>query len=231
MCKKLSLLCAEYADKAATKWNPILAGRTSEILSKYVATPVKVDGSPRLSGIMDSINATRGNDLPLPADLLDEGLLETMHEAVVEEWFGGYLQDATYRRLGAGRLLGDLRDQIVGRATGKDNAGIKVALFGAHDTTLGALLASVGAFDHKWPPFTSHIEIETFESLHKDGIMARILGRKDHFVRVKYNDRIMSLPACANRELCTLAEFTRLVDTLVPQDWQEECRVGDIAAD
>lgn len=224
MCKKLSLLCAEYADKAATKWNPILAGRSSEILSKYVATPVRIDGNPRLSGIMDSINATRGNDLPLPADLLDESLLETMHEAVVEEWFGGYLQEAAYRRLGAGRLLGDLRDQIVSRTSGTSE--LKVALFGAHDTTLGALLASVGAFDHRWPPFTSHIELETFESAKPAGWFSR----KEHFVRLKYNDRIMSIPACANQQLCTLAEFTKMVETLVPQDWQEECKVVPVEA-
>ena len=34
---------------------------------------------------------------------------------------------------------------------------------GCHDTTLAAVLASLGAFDgEKWPPYTSHIALELF---------------------------------------------------------------------
>ena len=34
---------------------------------------------------------------------------------------------------------------------------------GCHDTTLAAVLSSLGAFeDEKWPPYTSHIAIELF---------------------------------------------------------------------
>ena len=40
----------------------------------------------------------------------------------------------------------------------------KFAMSGCHDTTLGGLLTSFGAFkDESWPPFTSHIALELFQ--------------------------------------------------------------------
>lgn len=213
------MLCAEYAEKAAKDWNPILAGRTSKILGEYVETPVRIDGNPRLSGLMDTINAARGNGLSLPPALQDDELLATMEKAVVAEWFGGYLANQTYRRLGAGRLLGDLRDQILGAINETDE--IKIALYGAHDTTLGALLASLGAFDGRWPPFTSHIEFETFQ----DSVPVSYFGRRQHYVRVRYNDKIVDIKGCKDPKLCRLEEFNTVVNKLVPADWQAECLV------
>ena len=70
----------------------------------------------------------------------------------VDEWYGGYKTNNVYRRLGAGRLLGDFRDQMNASVNGST---LKVALYGCHDTTLGSMLTSIGAFDDKWPPFTS----------------------------------------------------------------------------
>lgn len=223
MCPKLRKLSEEYADKAATEWNPILAGRTTDILGKYVDSPVKVNGNPRLSGLMDTINATRGNDLPMNSDLMDAEMLDTMHRAVVSEWFGGYLADETYRRLGAGRILRDFKDQIVERTRG---GVLKFALYGAHDTTLGAILASIGAFDGEWPRFTSHIALETFEQQRPGG--SGLLGffkSQHHFVRIRYNDRVVPVTGCRDPKLCTLDEFVRLVEKLTPTNWQEECRL------
>lgn len=217
VCSRLKLLCAEYADKAAKEWNPILTGKASEILGKYVDAPVRIDGNPRLSGLMDTINATRGNNLPLPAALQDKELLETMEKAVVAEWFGGYLANHTYRRLGAGRLWGDLSDQLTNVIKGNDET--RVALYGAHDTTLGALLTSIGAFDGKWPPFTSHIEVETFQ---KDNGRS-FFSKKEHFIRVRFNDKIMDVVGCQDPKLCTLAEFNKIMSNLVPEDWEAEC--------
>lgn len=40
---------------------------------------------------------------------------------------------------------------------------IKFGMSGCHDTTLAAILSSLGAFDgEKWPPYTSHLAVELF---------------------------------------------------------------------
>ena len=47
---------------------------------------------------------------------------------------------------------------------------IQFGLSGCHDTTLAAVLSSLGAFDDdKWPPYTSHLAVELFR---KDGQQA-----------------------------------------------------------
>lgn len=222
-CRKLRKLSEEYAAIAAEKWNPVLALRTSEIFSKYETVPIRLDGNPRLSGLMDTINATRANGLPVPDELLDKEMLDTMHRAVVEEWFGGYLASATYRRLGAGRLLGDLRNRVIDVISHK--SPLRVALYGAHDTTLGSLLATMATSDYElhWPPFTSHIALEAFEERRDSGILSS-LKSKQYFVRMRYNNTVVPLKGCQNPEMCTLAEFNDIVDSLVPKDWQAECQ-------
>ena len=96
-CKALRILSEKFAAKAAQNWNPILAGHTSDVLKKFIEPPLRVDGKTRLSGYMDTINAAKGNELPVPPEFNDEEMLETMHAAVIEEWFGGYLQNVQYR--------------------------------------------------------------------------------------------------------------------------------------
>lgn len=51
---------------------------------------------------------------------------------------------------------------------GKGATPIRFGLSGCHDTTLAAVLASLGAFNtDKWPPYTSHIAIEMFRQKQK----------------------------------------------------------------
>ncbi len=123
----------------------------------------------------------------------------------VDEWYGGYKTNNVYRRLGAGRLLGDFRDQMNASVNGST---LKVALYGCHDTTLGSMLTSIGAFDDKWPPFTSHVALELFEQ--KATSLAGYFGSKDYFVRVRYNNEVMPVPACKNPNLCTMKEFNKV---------------------
>jgi acid phosphatase len=56
---------------------------------------------------------------------------------------------------------------------------------------------------------------------------------QDYFVRVRYQDKIMKLPGCAetgkhhpngDQSLCTLAAFREAVDKQIPKDWAEECK-------
>jgi acid phosphatase len=89
-----------------------------------------------------------------------------------------------YRALGIGGLMGDVVSRMTSNIEGEGNDGalaiggkdgslgtgrggeksIKLALSGCHDTTLAAVLASLGAFENeKWPPYTSHIAIEMFK--------------------------------------------------------------------
>jgi acid phosphatase len=155
-----------YVDRTMGKWMPEDSPR------------VAVDSRPRLIGIMDTINATRahGPQTKLPSEFYDEKALGIIEKIGVEEWYAGYGESREYRMLGIGGLMGDLVARMVGsvEASSADGnyelpaksasktAPIRFGMSGCHDTTLSAVLSSLGAFSGTWPPFTSHIAIELF---------------------------------------------------------------------
>lgn len=161
----------------------------SSLISKWMpehSKRVAVDSHPRLSGIMDTINATlaHGPDTRLPSKFYDPKGREIIDKIGVEEWFSGYSESNEYRKVGIGALVGDIVSHMVGSIEQKGNDGmleiggeegssgsgrggekfIKFAMSGCHDTTLASVLCSLGAFDgENWPPYTSHIAIELFK--------------------------------------------------------------------
>lgn len=148
--------------------------------------PVKVDSHPRLSGIMDTINSTlaHGPSTRLPASFYDPKARAIIERIGLEEWFSGFKENSEYRKVGIGALAGDIVARMVGSVEKSSNDGllevggengrlgtgsgghknIKFAMSGCHDTTLAALLSSLGCFDgEKWPPYTSAIAFELFK--------------------------------------------------------------------
>lgn len=158
------------------------------LISKWMpeGQRVAVDSHPRLSGIMDTVNSTlaHGPKTRLPSAFYDPKGREIIDKIGTEEWFSGYKESQEYRKLGIGALVGDIVTRMVGSAEGSGNdgllevagvdgdlekgrggeSGIKFAMSGCHDTTLAAVLSSLGAFEgEKWPPYTSHIAVELFK--------------------------------------------------------------------
>jgi len=269
----------------------------NKIWSKYMpetSPKVAVDAHPRLSGIMDTINATdaHGPATKLPSDFYDKRGRAILDRIAVEEWFAGYNESTEYRKLGIGALMGDVVDRMVSTAveggwrsessasgSGDPEAGkaIKFAMSGCHDTTLAAILSSVGGFqDASWPPFTSSVAIELFSQtpgnaadagsmleefsnppmVKKSGVLSSLFGGssvskqstprapieslpvesreslRKHYVRIRYNDRPVTIPGCAakaenhlpgDQTFCTLEAFKSIVDKFTPKNWTLEC--------
>lgn len=187
-CRRFAALSRAFAQRTAERWNTT---DDMEYLNKKYgkwmpeeSPRVAVDGKPRLSGIMDTVNSTlaHGPETRLPKEFYDRKARDIVEKIGVEEWFAGYKESQEYRMLGIGGLMGDVVSRMVGSAerstadgayevakdlnsvkAGKGAIPIRFGLSGCHDTTLAAVLASMGAFDgDKWPPYTSHIAIEMF---------------------------------------------------------------------
>ena len=165
------------------------------LISKWMPAGgrVAVDSHPRLSGIMDTVNSTlaHGPETLLPPEFYHPRGREIIDKIGVEEWFSGYKESNEYRKVGIGSLVGDIVSKMVGsvEGSGKDGilevggrdgelgkgrcgeTGIRFAMSGCHDTTLAAILSSLGVFEgEKWPPYTSHIAVELFrEKTHPSG--------------------------------------------------------------
>jgi acid phosphatase len=188
-CRRFAHLSRAFAQRASDRWNDHEDMQyLSKLFSKYMPgnAPVKVDAHPRLSGIMDTINATdaHGPETKLPAAFYDPKARGIIDRIAVEEWFAGYTESAEYRMVGIGGLMGDMVSRMTGSvernpkygllevggedgALGRGRGGetqIKLAMSGCHDTTLAGVLTSLGAFEGEgWPPFTSHIAVELFK--------------------------------------------------------------------
>ncbi|KAF2119880.1 histidine phosphatase superfamily [Lophiotrema nucula] len=190
-CRRFAHLSRAFAQRTAERWNDTEDMKyLSQLFTKWMPgnAPVKVDSHPRLSGIMDTINSTdaHGPATKLPSEFYDPKARTIIDKIGVEEWYSGYRESTEYRMLGIGALMGDITSRMagsverngsdglleVGGSDGEDTGlrqgrggekDIKLALSGCHDTTLAAILTSLGAFDgEQWPPFTSHIAFELF---------------------------------------------------------------------
>ncbi|KAI9887100.1 MAG: hypothetical protein M1823_001090 [Watsoniomyces obsoletus] len=182
-CRRFSQLSRAFAQRTADRWNNTSdMDYLNHLISKWMpdySKRVAVDSHPRLSGIMDTINSTlaHGPVTRLPREFYDPKGREIIERIGVEEWFSGFKESAEYRALGIGSLLGDITARMVsstgingsGVTGGNDNgigikeSDLKMAMFGCHDTTLAAILSSLGAFEgEKWPPYTSHLALELF---------------------------------------------------------------------
>ncbi|KAJ5586542.1 hypothetical protein N7450_006329 [Penicillium hetheringtonii] len=186
-CRRFRQLARLFADRAASRWNDSeQMDYLNKLWSKYMpeASPkVAVDAHPRLSGIMDTINATdaHGPATKLPSEFYDKKGRAVLDRIAVEEWFAGYNESNEYRKLGIGALMGDVVDRMISTAIDggwrsetsasgsndpESGKSIKFAMSGCHDTTLAAILSSVGGFkDGSWPPFTSSIAVELFSQV------------------------------------------------------------------
>lgn len=174
-CKRFGELAKAFADRAAHIWNPSPElAYVNKRIGKWMPADspvVKVDSHPRLSGIMDTTNATLAHSpsTKLPKEFYDEKVISNVDRVCVDEWFAGYTESNEYRKLGIGALVGDVVQNMVKRAktpVSQVQGSFKISLSGCHDTTLAAMLTSLGAFDlekDKWPPYTSSIAVELFK--------------------------------------------------------------------
>ncbi|PYH49385.1 putative acid phosphatase [Aspergillus saccharolyticus JOP 1030-1] len=289
-CRRFRQLSRLFADRAAARWNDTDEMEyLNKLWSKWMpdtSPRVAVDSHPRLSGIMDTVNATdaHGPATRLPKEFYDPKAREYMDRIAVDEWYSGYTDSVEYRKLGIGALLGDVVDRMVSTAVSprgwrseaatlqtQNSKAIKFAMSGCHDTTLAAILSSLGAFGNsKWPPFTSSVAIELFSKAAPDNTpslnevggssssslisflpssaqskeeeTARVplsalpdparQALRTHYVRIRYNDRVVRVPGCAakpenhlpgDETFCTLDAFKEIVDKFTPRNWSEEC--------
>jgi acid phosphatase len=191
-CKRFAQLAQAFARRSADRWNTStemdyldsLIGKWMPENSKRVA----IDSQPRLSGILDTINSTlaHGPGTKLPKEFYDQKGMAIINRLVIEEWFSGYNESQEYRALGIGSLMGDIVSRMVvsvernskegflevresdenSSSTKGRKTAIKLGLSGCHDTTLAAILTSLGAFKiESWPQYTSHIALEFFRKL------------------------------------------------------------------
>lgn len=171
---------------------------------------VAVDSVPRLHGIFDTINSTLATPSAathLPSEFYDTKAREIIDRITTEEEFSGYKESLEYRKLGIGALLGEVVERMVHSAyvtkherpvrgdrqdpefkSVKQDNQLRLALFGCHDSTIAAILASLGAFEGEnstWPSYTSSIAVELFADTEADHQSRIAKPNKQHTNKLK----------------------------------------------
>ena len=210
---------------------------------------VAVDSTPKLHGIWDTINstiATPGPPTHLPPEFYDAKVRSIVDHIVTEEEYAGFKENNEYRTNGIGALLGEVVRRMVrscpessdfelsareekGVDTANDrNTDLKIALFGCHDSTLAAILASLGVLEgqhHTWPSFTSSLAIELFRDVDRPARFQREGPIKPlsteasrQYIRMRYNDSPVVVPGCRlpGRHLAGDESFCTLVSPPSP---------------
>jgi len=117
------------------------------------------------------------HDIPFHRGITE--LDEEKISAIAGRTWGQLYRDEVLNRLAIGRFIRELLDDIVGTAlTNK-----KMLIYSGHDSTLVPVLCALGAYNDKWPPYASHLELEIVQ--HK--------RTGERFVRAVYNDHAQTI--------------------------------------
>lgn len=119
--------------------------------SFWCSREVRIDGRPRVNGLLDTYTSAKAHGLPTPKEFEQPGVLERLEQATVYEWyvaleapseidvegnecrFNGYAKSLLFGKLAMGRLLADLRETMDGRRRGSSE--LRFALNSCHDTS------------------------------------------------------------------------------------------------
>eukprot|EP00512_Aurantiochytrium_limacinum_P006495 CAMPEP_0171520794 /NCGR_PEP_ID=MMETSP0959-20130129/6751_1 /TAXON_ID=87120 /ORGANISM="Aurantiochytrium limacinum, Strain ATCCMYA-1381" /LENGTH=465 /DNA_ID=CAMNT_0012060577 /DNA_START=46 /DNA_END=1443 /DNA_ORIENTATION=+ len=111
---------------------------------------------------------------------------------------------------------------------GAGSSDVRISQFSAHDSTLIALLGALNAFDDDNPPYGSSV---VFELLYDPA------DSTQKYVRVYYNkgcdvDSLFGTPlkVICGDEICTLDEFVKALDPMIPKQYENECHTRDTVA-
>ncbi|PWY67078.1 phosphoglycerate mutase-like protein [Aspergillus sclerotioniger CBS 115572] len=262
-CERFIQISRAYARRTADRWNSSADVKyLNRLLCKHMPPTqrVAVDARPSIHAIHDMISSTSasGSVVRLPEEFYDNGVMQIVEHIAYEEEFGIYQQNEEARRLGIGPILGDVVQRMVNQVQSQTGdalpgSSIKLFLAGSHDSTVGAIAASLGSVDLErtgnWPPYGSVLAIELFQDQTTarmlDGGSLRATGRtplsqlshqqkqslQHYYVRLRYNNRVLVVPGCrppgrnwrGEESFCTLTVFKEIVDRFTPTAWRESC--------
>ncbi|OIR58686.1 MAG: uncharacterized protein A8A55_0540 [Amphiamblys sp. WSBS2006] len=209
-------------------------------VAKAIGVPKIEESFKRTWDVLHSRYA-HGMDLPKGITPL---FVKKMERLVCDVWLGFLKTDEEAFRLGSGRLMQQIAENIrkahwaattpetnqtthpketAGKLTVHAEAPPLLSILSGHDSTLCPLAINLlGIHTGNWPSFGSNI---TFELLSEKTKKAGEV----FYVRTRYNDRFFVLPKSAGHEhptdktLCRMSRFLEICDDATPKNYEEEC--------
>lgn len=78
---------------------------------------------------------------------------------------------------------------------------LKYVLFSGHDSSIMSVMSTLGTPLNKLPPYASHLNFALFQN------------GKNYYIKIQFNNMPVNIPACDNKNSCTLEQFNQLVNS------------------
>ena len=149
----------------------------------------------------DTLFIHQQHQAPLPDGLSDKDV-----EGIILHGKWAFAASFKPKAIGStigGGLLTTVTDYV--RDAGNKKSPLKYVLLSGHDSSILTLLSAMHAPAVQAPPYASVLNVSLYED-HK----------QKRYVKVTLNDKPVSIPHCAKRTVCTLAEFSELIENTKP---------------
>lgn len=150
-------------------------------------------------------------------------------------WFDLYRRHPEFTRLGIGRFIKEMKNQMISAVSGKQ-PNLKMAIYSGHDSTVSPVASAFGVMDDRWPAFASNVTVEVFRTNERGRTQPESSEQstENHFVRVKYNRNVVPVPHCqqdgkhltGDKSICTWQAFMEVMDKMIPVDYEKECQMS-----
>ncbi|CAG7718542.1 unnamed protein product, partial [Allacma fusca] len=123
-----------------------------------------------------------------------------------------------FKRLRGGPIL----KELLGNMPNKNKQAKNVYLYSAHKSALGALMNTLGIFNHLLPPYASALMFELYQTNPEN-------FDNNYFLRIYYYNEtqsqpyLLEIPHCG--QTCSLKHFSSLTHRYVPENWLQECEL------
>lgn len=163
--------------------------------------------------VLDPIFCQYVSNYTMPAWVMVNNTLERLIE--LTDVYTRVAVPAAVAYLKGGLLVGEMIDHMENKSATKDSQQ-KMYLYSAHDSTVIALLRTMGIFNDRKPQYTACVIVELHEPI-----------KGDYIVRILYKNEtgsepyILKLHNCDS--LCPLKLFHQIMNSSIPSDIKKAC--------
>jgi len=179
---------------------PEWKAKSAELQPKFAAwskaTGISITDLYQLKSLGDTLYIYQLYQVPLP-----EGLTSEDAQQIIDA--GKWVFVTAFKSLPLGKVTGSnllkaIADDL--QQASQEKASLKFKLFSAHDSNIFSVMSAMGVPLNEPPRYASDLNFSLVD-----------LGHQNYYVKIKFNDQPVVLPACGNTT-CSLTQFLGIVN-------------------
>lgn len=182
---------------------PEWKAKSAELQPKFAAwsqaTGITITDLYQLKSLGDTLNIYQLYQVPLPEGLTPEDAKQIIDAG---KWvFVTAFKSLALGKVTGGNLLKAIAEDL--QQASQQKAALKFKLYSAHDSNIFSLMSAMGAPLNEPPRYASDLNFALYD-----------LGHQDYYVKIKFNNEPVALPACGGNTSCSLTQFLGIVNSI-----------------